>query len=326
MRRRREDLNSTQKSVWYWSVGEDRHPKLPPVPNYIDYSYAHILIEDTSNNVFPTYGYSKKEYEILLTPPSPDVEQLIEDALERRNHSRNLSDAFWGFAHECVSIVMSYEEDNYEIVFLSDEENKIVGFRFARIPVRSLVKQGDDIYQIIPEEVAEREDLDSQSIQMSADSILTFKLPEYIQGGYKDMMESLCIMSNLLVPDFVKQNMRGEARVPYDFKEFDRAQKMALAEATKLIGWDARQMFKTHIMEHYWFYRLLGFEKFKAVFRNEIINILNKGLQKVGEKMGFEAQLSIKGLPTLDDVNKAFQQLDEGGYTYEEVWEPFRNY
>ena len=50
---------------------------------------------------------------------------------------------------------------------------------------------------------------------------------------------------------------------------------------------------------------------------------LNAGLQRIGEKLGFEGRLKIEGLPTLADVDRATEHLNSGVMPFTEVMKPF---
>ena len=50
---------------------------------------------------------------------------------------------------------------------------------------------------------------------------------------------------------------------------------------------------------------------------------LNIALQRVGQRLGFEAQIQIEGLPTVTDVNAAIVNLNSGNMAFTEVMKPF---
>ncbi len=98
---------------------------------------------------------------------------------------------------------------------------------------------------------------------------------------------------------------------------------LALAEAGKLIGWNARGLCQEQTLEYYEIYRKLLFERFKIELRTSILGTLNKGLDKAGQKLGFSGQLEIEGLPTLKDIEAAQAHLAVGDQPFREIVEPF---
>jgi hypothetical protein len=54
-----------------------------------------------------------------------------------------------------------------------------------------------------------------------------------------------------------------------------------------------------------------------------MLSTLNDGLKRAGQQIGFAAQISISGLPTLQDVDDAGRKLDSGAAPFTEVMAPF---
>ena len=111
--------------------------------------------------------------------------------------------------------------------------------------------------------------------------------------------------------------------IPYDFKTHQRSMKLALVETVKAIGWYARGSFNDLVLSYYWIRLMLTFEQFKIQLRNTMLASLNDGLQSIGQKLNFNAQIKIDGLPTLTDVDTAIQNLNSGAMAFTEVMKPF---
>ncbi len=93
--------------------------------------------------------------------------------------------------------------------------------------------------------------------------------------------------------------------------------------AVKPIGWNARGSFNDSVLSYYWILMSLTFERFKIRLRETMLDTLNAGFERIGEKLGFEARLKIEGLPTLADVDHAIEQLNSGAMPFTEVMKPF---
>jgi hypothetical protein len=130
------------------------------------------------------------------------------------------------------------------------------------------------------------------------------------------------------MPDFVLPNLKGEIPpIPYDLNKFARDQKMAVAEATKVIGWSARDVADDRFMtEYYHLHRFLRFETFKLKLRNSIIETLNQAISRAGNKLGFKANIIVEGLPTLEDIRQAEESLATGSKRFIDVINPFLAY
>lgn len=144
----------------------------------------------------------------------------------------------------------------------------------------SVKAEGGKLTQYVPESVGRKMGLHSEVIELTPENILTFELPAYIRNHYTTMMGALYAQGEVAsVPDFVLPSMKGEiAPIPFDLSKFNRDQKMAVAEATKLIGWNARQIpDDVFITEYYYLHRFLLFERFKLEVRESILSTLNEG-------------------------------------------------
>ena len=98
---------------------------------------------------------------------------------------------------------------------------------------------------------------------------------------------------------------------------------LALVEAVKPIGWNARGSYNGHVTSYYWIRLMLTFEKFKIELRHTILATLNDALKRIGKKLGFEAQIEISGLPVRVDVTDALRKLDLGEVPFTEVMKAF---
>jgi hypothetical protein len=111
--------------------------------------------------------------------------------------------------------------------------------------------------------------------------------------------------------------------IPYDFKAHMRSMDLALVEAVKPVGWNARGSFNGRVTSYYWIRLMLNFEKFKIELRHSMLATLNDALKRIGQKLGFEAQIDISGTPLHVDVTDALRKLDLGEVPFTEVMKAF---
>lgn len=317
-----------QSESWYQSDETGTHPALDPLPNYDDSHYTRMLIEDVRNGVMP-YSGSKWSAVGRIDPPNPEIEALVEDGISRNDYRRDFYEVIAEFVQECAAWMMTYGKAIYEIAYMHDANDKPVAFVLVDILPSSVKAERGKLRQYVPESVVGELELASDIIELSPENFFTFELPEYMRDEYAPMMGALYAQGSLTsMPDFVLSSMKGEIRpVPYDLKKFSRDQKMAVAEATKVIGWNARQVpndeFKT---EYYDLHRFLRFERFKLEMRNSILLTLNEAITRAGKQLGFEGKIIIEGLPTLTDIQDAQKALAQGSKKFIDVINPFLAY
>jgi len=327
-RKRKEELERSQKSVSY--IPDDILKNRTDVANrakYYDKFYPHMFIEDVKLRIMPIGGRaSKKEFNISLEPPDTEVQKIVENAISPDRYHHDLAGIICDFVSDCAVNLLIYETVTYEIVYLSEPKNgKIVGFELVQINPFTLVQRGNSLSQFLPDEHAKQLS-ERRCIELKPERILTFKLPVNIQGKMDQIMESMRILS-LTSPDFfMKELAAGFRKTLYDVTTHYHLRNVALAKITKDFGWNARNSFEKEASEYYLIYRYLKFEKFRVELRNGILDTLNAGLQLVGKQLGFKTKILVNGLPTLDNVQTAFNHLTKGDIPFGEILEPFQGF
>lgn len=327
-RKRKEELERSQESVSY--IPDDLLQNRTGVTNraeYYDKFYPHMFIEDVKLRIMPIGGrVSKKEFNISLDPPDPKLQQIIEKALSPDRYHHDFAGIICDFVADCAVHLLIYETVTYEIVYLSEpKKGKTVGFELVQINPYTLVRRGNSLLQFLPNQ-HDKQLSKRRCIELKPERILTFKLPVNIQGKMDQIMESMRIL-NLTSPDFfMKELATGFRKTPYDVAKHYHLRNVALAKITKDFGWGARNSFEKETLEYYLLYRYLKFEKFRIELRNIILNTLNAGLELAGNQAGFNTKILVNGLPTLDDVQTAFNHLTKGDTPFREILEPFQGF
>lgn len=255
-----QELHSSQQSVFYHSK-ED--PFLRTRPDYFSQLYPHMLIEDVANTIMPIGGHSERDsFPIVVVPSNSKAQELIASALGPHDYGgyrgyggyRDLAQAVWGFFHRCTITLMACGEAVYEIVFLSrPEDGAVVGFDLVRIEPTTVFYRGGKLVQYVPEDVALQHNL-PRYIQLSPQRILTFQPPAYAKGKLANILESLAAVSAATFPDFAVPDVRkGSKQIPYDFTVHNHTRQLVVAEAGKLIGWNARGLLLEETLEYYQF-------------------------------------------------------------------------
>ena len=323
--RHASDLLSSQQSIFYYSdlVGQDDVVLLRR-PDYLRQLYPSMLIEDVAYYLIPSDRHNSA-FRVTLEPADVRVEKLIAKALNRNDYHTDLASATHNFFVQCAQTVMAYGEARYELVYLSNpDDGAVVEFRLAYIQPLTVMRQHDQLVQYIPAEVAQARKR-SQYIPLEPEQIFTFPLPTSVQKGFSAMMEGLAFLSNHTIPDFVFEVRDDHARrVPFDSTAYIQLQKKALAEAGKLIGWNARGLFLEETLEYYDIHRALVFERFKVELRTILLKKVNEALTLAGQKLGFSGKILISGLPTLKEVEAAQTHLTRGDRPLQEILKPFR--
>jgi hypothetical protein len=325
--RRASNLLSSQQSIFYYSDMVGRGDEvLRRRPDYLRRLYPSMLIEDVAYHLIPSSSHNTA-FRVTLDPTDAKVEKLIATALNRDDYHTDLASATHNFFVQCAQTMMAYGEATYELVYLSrQDDGAVVEFQLVFIQPLTVMHRRGQLVQYIPVEVAQARKI-SQHVSLAPDRIITFVLPTSMQKGFSEMMEGLAFLSNHSIPDFIFQiGDDGSRQTPFDLTTHAHLEKQALAEAGKLIGWDARGLFREETLEYYDLHRALVFERFKVDLRTSLLEKVNEALALAGQKVGFSGQLRINGLPTRKEIEEAQAHLSAGDRPFQEILKPFRMY
>lgn len=96
-----------------------------------------------------------------------------------------------------------------------------------------------------------------------------------------------------------------------DFSRVKALSDLAMLKASAPVGWLPRPK-PEGMIDHYFAFRTLKFRKFLSILRMDILNDINAVLRAVGERRGFEATVSIRGLRGAEDFQLAIDDLLAG--------------
>lgn len=323
---RRLELRSSQQSVHYYVPEEERQRR--GHPDYFTELYPHMLLQDISVSIMPIGGRAQnKAFRVAVTPEDDRAEQLVAYAIGRNGHREELGAALSGFVAECAQLVMAFGAAHYELVYFFDDGSESpVEFTLTLIQPGSVKRRRGGFVQHIPASVAKKEGF-PEYVWLPNERVLAFGLPNRLRGYVARAMDSLAVMSGKTLPPFVLEERLVESTTsPFDVEAYNRAHKVALAAATRRIGWNARGLLQGETLEYYWLYRFLVFERFKIELRTEILTVLNQGIERAGREMGFSVRLGVEGLPTLNDVAAALGALAAGQGSFKQITGPFMGY
>lgn len=287
--------------------------------------YPNMLIDDVATSIMPVGGRTEKRpFRAYLTPTDAPIEEMVAGAISRERHRETLGATLSDFVHDCAHLIMMYGEAYYEIVYLSTgEATSPDAFELTLIQPCTVRKRRGKLVQYIPPTVARERRLPAL-LELPEDAVLLFTPPRTMQRHLKETMNSLTILSREVLPRFALETRDdGTLMVPFDFAMYRRTHHIALATATRWVGWNARTLMRDDMLEYHLLERQLRFEKFKIGIRDQILTTLNEGLARAGQRLGFCTHLVVEGLPTLKEVEDARAALEAGKRSFKEILQPF---
>lgn len=311
---------STRKSVRYYAPDGSGRAFQPSL-------YTHMFVEDLHLAIMPIGGRSENaDFAVKLESESKEAEMLVSRALPSHfGREFDLTRAVCHFMDEAVNIIAYYGKAYYEIVYYYGDSSreKIEGFELENIMNRSVISPFGFPMQILPGRVVdERTGIARPIILLPKKEMMILSFPRQLGGpsGYRRLLSQLQWLSGSVVPDFAREDMARQKQTKgYDFSVYKRNQSAFLAGITKHLGWTARQLFNEESLEFYQIYRILKFEKSRAILREYVLNQLNRSLHLIGRRIGFKDRIRLEGIPRSEDYDEYMEQLLAGELSFHDA-------
>jgi hypothetical protein len=285
-------------------------------------SWAEKLIQDVVSGVVP-YGLNRRDSPLKLLVQLPDDEgsKQVATAFGRHDYvDRVVSE----FIEECIPSVLLFGEDSYELAYeLEANAEGQRQFYFLRIPPMSLDHSGDGMpVQRVPERIARV--LGSPTrVVLPRSHLMIIQAPDGVRDQLTNVFERLHFLGDSLFPDFILEDLQdGTRKVPFDSDLYSKTKMLALAEATREVGWTGRGIFGPagqHTLENYGWRRELVFARFNTELRERIVGTINDALKRAGVVSGINAKVQLSGFPTLAELDAAIDHLQAGSQPLSEI-------
>lgn len=315
MRRQpREDgLRSTRRSRTFYPVDPALQERMRA--SSFEGFYLFMLHQDL-DFVIPYTLRREGEPEAWVTGPDVDrAEPLIEHALSEEDWTPSFSDSVFKFVRSTAQHLVISGPVTYEINYLYSETSTSavpVKFRLELVLPGTLSYHGRQPIQYIPAAVGGPRDKTGLTyVDLDPAKLVTFRLDPVMESAVRKMVSFLRAASSLRGAEtpLMEQSTRG---APYSFAEHQRDRGELFAKVTKPVGWNVRGLFQDNHLAPYEVWRNLRFLEFKIRLRDLIMNCLNATLSEVGSQMNFQAAIELSGVPSLQDVDNAKDDLRNG--------------
>ncbi len=255
-----------------------------------------------------------KDFDVILKPDLKEIEPVISQGLSRHPYPRRIKEAVCSFINDCAAQFLTHEEAVYSLKYTSGESG-IVELSLTLIDPFVVLKILNNFFRVIIRGHDRYVKVIGIS-KLTKDSIVIFKPPKSVRTGLRNTKRNLVVLDSRRIPDW-------SLFTPAYSLEILKAQSLAVLEATRPLGWNARRTANEDITEYYYFDRFLTFEKFKIELRNSILETLNNMLNAISPTGMIAPEIIIKGLPSLEAVDEAREKLREGPTKFEEIIAPF---
>ncbi|HEY4129453.1 MAG TPA: hypothetical protein VGM50_02495 [Gemmatimonadaceae bacterium] len=316
-------------------------------PRGMESHYAHMFVDDVHSHLFPIGGEVKKDGgpAATLVVDSGADSSLIERMVTfgfgvRDTYARHeFAAAFVEWATYCAHSLIRTGRAWFELAPIrSPALSQPVGFRILPIYAGTVHRRyrwwGPYVQRVASSTLTDEddetnpvEDTSHTAIELGrADRIFEVALPAHLREFHRAAVR-LADLGEDHFPSFMMPSFAaGPTRVPYDFDVFRRTEQVAVAAATRRIGWYGRGTFNDYQTEYYSMARRLQFERMLHDLREVMFVSANKILERAGAAIGFRAHIAQGALPTVDDINHATSMLEEGQISAAALLERFSFY
>ena len=323
MRRPRQPdgLRSTRKSRTFYPV----EPALIERMRAVSFEgYYTFLLHQDLDFVLPyTMGRPGGPLAQVAGPDAGRAAPLIGRALSGSDRTPSISDSVREFVRSTAQHLVIGGPVTYEIDYLypqDAESGPPAEFRLELVLPGTLSQHGHQPIQYIPAAFGGPQDKTGLTyVELDSATLVTFRLNPAEEAAVRKMIRFLRTASALQGAEMplIEQSARGGT--PYSFPEHHREIGDLLAVVTEPIGWNARELFQDDRLAPYEVWRQLRFAEFKIRLRDLIMEQLNTTLTEAGSQLDFRAAIELSGLPTLQDVDNAKNDLRSGRRSLNEL-------
>ena len=292
-------------------------PREPGV--WLHSSQTSLLLNDFNLHVVP-YSDKGDAYELSAQGISSNQ---IKDALSLWNNGRGVD----SFVSAVASTLLTEQEAWLEVIFKPDDRD---GLPFRPLPVHGVRKTtAGGLIQEVPTLESSvssnyphqgEPEQHFQTIELDEECMVHVCLPDqYPRGLLKKLVADLVEVdvNDNLMPQWVMERMTGQRRnaPAFDSGEAIRTQRLRIAQATLPIGWTAREIYygdNRHLGDYYYSWRELRFLHFRSSMRERAEKALLQVLTLAGERCGFEAHVTARGLYTPTEVEEIIKKYEAG--------------
>lgn len=280
--------------------------------------YLWMFGEDIHLRIMP---YSRGEASVSLCPHDTVTEQIVIKGMGRSSYTRSLQEVIEEFVRNTTQIIYSYGEAYYEIEYIQNGEQ--TDFKLHLIYTPSIKKVLGNYIQVITPAAAKHAHIKIGLVRVPKKKILHITSPSELGGarGLKKIMNGLISHGSLPTPPFLRDSLSSWNPLGFNLEDYDLNRFIYRAQLTKDFGWSQRKDANSPLLEYYWLTRVLRQAKALVIIRENIVDELNKVLNR--EIFNDGQRIQIKGPYNLKDIKEAEDKLMNGKLKFNDLVKKF---
>lgn len=300
-----------------------------PVPQSIERpepgGNVYMLLEDLRLHALP-YGHGTDDgFVVAVDPSSETVSALVLHALPVRGYRHwQLEAAFRDYMESALWFLA--QGDMYlEIEYFRSSENpngSPVAFRLDFL-FPELVRRRFGMYRYsIPTRVDEEDDVGWSSEPLDPKCVVVVSLPRRLRRELDRTLQVIRAADQDLqvMSDFTTG--RNGSDSGFDLGAYQRLSHDIVLRASRAIGWAGRGLFTDDLLDPERVWRALQFARFGIELRNIALHGLQEAIDRAGIEIGFQAELQLSKVLTVEDVDQLEADLFAGTRPIGEMFVP----
>ena len=282
--------------------------------------YAFMLYQDVQHQIVPTRAREHGFRVDVISDDAAKVRDVIALGLGRESNRSHLEGAIETWLEEAATALVLCGRVAYEILYLIDDATEeAIGFELELLPAGAHFRRWGREYQYVPA----GEDRRGRTVQLDLNQLIVAEFPPQRRRRMQRAFAALDMATEFSAATSKLMEATMFNGLPYDFPVHRRSLEVAVARSTAIFGWNARTTFADRQLEPYRIWREIRFEAFKIELRQILVDALNGGLDRIGDRLRWVAKLELQGLPTSEDIRQAESHLREGTRGVNEILKPF---
>jgi hypothetical protein len=275
-----------------------------------DAGYGWMFAEDVRNGILP-WSHNSRFVAAYEGTGAERLTELTVAGAGRGGAHGGVTEAARAFIQSGASSLLTTTDTVYEVELLTrvdaSRSDEIAALRIhPLLPGTFDIRRSEPI-QRVPAWVTEE-----RFIELDPDLVFRLTLPPKLDDTVTRTLDLLGHVDAFDTREFlaIQQKLRGEIDIPFD--AYSVARRRLVAVGTAATGWDARGTFREDQLDPWAVSRRLTFLGFCIELRDAIIEQGNALLGRLAGRLGAEARLVPRRVPSLRDVADARTVLSLG--------------